>query len=55
MHSTVPDAGQLIAAGVDSVEHGWGLDEDAVQDMAGRGTAWTPTVGALLAMLEALA
>jgi imidazolonepropionase-like amidohydrolase len=53
VHSTVPGAGQLVAAGVDSVEHGFGLDERAVRDMADRGTAWTPTVGALLAMLDA--
>jgi imidazolonepropionase-like amidohydrolase len=53
VHSTVPGAGQLVAAGVDSVEHGFGLDEDAVQDMAGRGTAWTPTIGALLALRDA--
>jgi imidazolonepropionase-like amidohydrolase len=38
---------------VDSVEHGLGLDERAVRDMADRGTAWTPTVGALLALLDA--
>ena len=53
VHSTVPGAGQLVAAGVDSIEHGFGLDEHAVTDMAGRGTAWTPTVGALAAMLDA--
>ncbi len=53
VHSTVPDAGRLVAAGVDSIEHGFGLDESAVQDMARRGTAWTPTLGALLALLEA--
>jgi imidazolonepropionase-like amidohydrolase len=40
----VPDAGQLVAAGVDSVEHGFGLDERAIREMADRGTAWTPTV-----------
>jgi imidazolonepropionase-like amidohydrolase len=53
VHSTVPGAGRLVAAGVDSVEHGFGLDERAVRDMADRGTAWTPTVGALLALLDA--
>lgn len=53
VHSTVPDAGQLVAACVDSVEHGFGLDQAAVQEMARRGTAWTPTVGALLALLDA--
>jgi len=53
VHSTVPGAGQLIAVGVDSVEHGFGLDEDAIRAMAGRGTAWTPTLGALLALRDA--
>jgi len=53
VHATVPDAGQLVAAGVDSIEHGLGLDERALQAMADRGTAWTPTVAALLALLDA--
>jgi imidazolonepropionase-like amidohydrolase len=54
VHSTVADAGRLVAAGVDSIGHRWsGLDEHAVRDMAGRGTAWTPTAGALVAMLDA--
>jgi hypothetical protein len=54
VHSTVPGTSQLVAAGVDSIEHGWsGLDEHAVRDMAGRGTAWTPTAAALVAMLDA--
>jgi imidazolonepropionase-like amidohydrolase len=53
VHSTLPGAAALVGAGVDSVEHGFGLDERAIHDMAGRGTAWTPTVGALLALLDA--
>jgi imidazolonepropionase-like amidohydrolase len=53
VHATVPDAGLLVAAGVDSIEHGFGLEERALHDMADRGTAWTPTVAALLALLEA--
>ena len=53
VHATLPDAGQLVAAGVDSIEHGFGLDERALHDMADRGTAWTPTVAALLALLDA--
>lgn len=53
VHSTVPGAGQLVAAGVDSVEQEFGLDERAIRDMVGRGTAWTPTLGALLALLDA--
>ena len=53
VHSTIPNAGQLVAAGVDSIEHGSGLDEAAVRDMAHRRTAWTPTIGALLTLLDA--
>lgn len=53
VHATVADAGQLVAAGVDSIEHGFGLDERAIHDMADRGTAWTPTVAALGALLDA--
>ena len=53
VHSTIPNVGQLVAAGVDSIEHGSGLDETAVRDMARRQTAWTPTIGALLALLDA--
>jgi imidazolonepropionase-like amidohydrolase len=53
VHSTAPGAGQLVAAGVDSIEHGFGLDKDAIRDMAECGTAWTPTAGALLALRDA--
>ena len=53
VHATVADAGQLVAAGVDSIEHGFGLDERAIHDMADRGTAWTPTVAALGALPDA--
>ena len=45
VHSTVPGAGELVAAGVDSVEHGFGLDDRAIRDIAGRGTAWIPNIG----------
>lgn len=34
-----------IAANVDSLEHGWGVDEDLVRAMADRGIAWVPIVG----------
>jgi imidazolonepropionase-like amidohydrolase len=43
----------LVTAGVDSIEHGYGLDQAALNDMARRGTAWTPTIGALLTVLDA--
>jgi imidazolonepropionase-like amidohydrolase len=53
VHATLPDAGQLVAAGVDSIEHGFRLDERAIHALADRGTAWTPTVAALGALLDA--
>lgn len=52
-HSTVSTVGELVAAGVDSIEHGAGLDDAAVRSMARRGTAWTPTLGAMIAMSHA--
>jgi imidazolonepropionase-like amidohydrolase len=52
-HSTLPNAGQLVAAGVDSIEHGQGLDEAAVTEMSQRGTAWTPTLCAVMALPDA--
>jgi imidazolonepropionase-like amidohydrolase len=47
-HSTTPLATELVAAGVDSIEHGTGLDEHGVRAMGARGTAWSPTLGAIL-------
>jgi imidazolonepropionase-like amidohydrolase len=47
-HATLPDLAGLIAAGVDSIEHGPGLDEETVSVMGKRGVAWTPTLCALL-------
>jgi imidazolonepropionase-like amidohydrolase len=52
VHSTIANAGLLVAAGVDSVEHGMGLDQDALADMARRGSAWTPTASALNALIN---
>lgn len=51
-HTTMPNVAQLVAAGVDSIEHGTRLDESGVTAMADRGTAWTPTLCASLAMLD---
>jgi imidazolonepropionase-like amidohydrolase/ectoine hydroxylase-related dioxygenase (phytanoyl-CoA dioxygenase family) len=39
-----------IAAGVDSLEHGWGVDEGLVEQMAERRVAWVPLVGIAPAM-----
>lgn len=37
-------AAQLVAAGVDCVEHGWGLDAATIARMADQGTALVPTL-----------
>lgn len=38
----------LVAAGVDSIEHGTSMDEVALREMAAAGTAWIPTLSAVL-------
>ena len=43
-HSGVAD---LVAAGVDSIEHGEELDADQVRALGRRAGAWTPTLGAI--------
>ena len=45
-------AASAVAAGVDSIEHGWGLDGDLVEEMARRGIAWTPTLALDAMMLD---
>jgi imidazolonepropionase-like amidohydrolase len=47
-HVTLPLAADLVRLGIDSVEHGTALDEQTVAEMARRGTAWTPTLCAVL-------
>jgi hypothetical protein len=51
-HSTIATVAALVDSGVDSIEHGPGLDDATLRRMAERGVAWTPTLGALLAMAE---
>ncbi|TYB40034.1 amidohydrolase family protein [Actinomadura chibensis] len=48
-HTTTSHAGELIAAGVDSIEHGDGMSEADVASLAERGGAWTPTLCATVA------
>jgi imidazolonepropionase-like amidohydrolase len=43
-HTTTRRVTELIAAGVDSIEHGTELTEDDVAELAARGGAWTPTL-----------
>ncbi|HEY8044925.1 MAG TPA: amidohydrolase family protein [Streptosporangiaceae bacterium] len=47
-HSTTRYVTELLAAGIDSVEHGTALDEDDIRSLAARGGAWTPTLCAVL-------
>jgi imidazolonepropionase-like amidohydrolase len=52
VHATLPNLADLVAAGVDSIEHGPGLDEQTISDMGHRGVAWTPTLCAIVAAAE---
>ncbi len=49
-HVTTSLVAALVTAGIDSVEHGTALDEATLDDMAARGTAWTPTLCSVLGM-----
>ena len=39
-----------ITAGFDSIEHGYGMDEECLRKMAGEGIAWTPTLAPVVAL-----
>lgn len=41
-----------VEAGVDSLEHGWAVDESMLATMAERGIAWAPLLGIALPMWE---
>ena len=47
-HSTTRYVADLIATGIDSVEHGTALDEADIASLAARGGAWTPTLCATI-------
>ena len=49
-HVTTGLVADLVALGIDSIEHGTALDEDTIAEMARRGTAWTPTLCATLSL-----
>jgi imidazolonepropionase-like amidohydrolase len=52
VHSQHPEGGAVaVAAGVDSVEHGMGLDPALLPRMAEQGTALTPTLSVITASL----
>lgn len=47
-HTTTATVTDLVRAGVDSIEHGTAMNEATLQVMAANGTAWTPTLCAVL-------
>jgi imidazolonepropionase-like amidohydrolase len=47
-HVSGPIVGALVRLGVDSIEHGPGADGEVVEEMAARGTIWTPTVATIV-------
>jgi imidazolonepropionase-like amidohydrolase len=47
-HATTGCVSQLVRAGVDSIEHGTAITEPDLRLMAQAGTAWTPTLCAVL-------
>lgn len=49
-HTTTGYASDLVAVGIDSIEHGPALTDDDVARLGSRGGAWTPTLGAVLAV-----
>lgn len=47
VHTQSRRVDELVLAGVDSVEHGEWISEDAVDALGARGGAWTPTLAAI--------
>jgi imidazolonepropionase-like amidohydrolase len=54
-HSTGLAAGDLVRAGVDSIEHGMQLDGELLEQMARQGTAWSLTLATALKHVGPLA
>jgi imidazolonepropionase-like amidohydrolase len=52
-HATTAHVAQLVRAGVDTIEHGTAINEADLQLMARTGTAWTPTLCAVLSVPDA--
>jgi imidazolonepropionase-like amidohydrolase len=49
-HVTTDLVAELVSIGIDSIEHGTALDEGTLDEMARRGSAWTPTLCATLSL-----
>lgn len=54
VHTMAHAVSDVVAAGVDSVEHGPFLTEEDVRSLAARGGAWVPTVGNQKHWIDAL-
>jgi imidazolonepropionase-like amidohydrolase len=50
VHATIGHVADLVRAGVDSIEHGLAISPSDLELMAQAGTAWTPTLSAVLAI-----
>lgn len=49
-HVTTALVGDLVRLGFDSIEHGTEMNQETIAEMAQRGTAWVPTLCAVLAI-----
>jgi imidazolonepropionase-like amidohydrolase len=52
VHTNTAVVADLVAAGIDSVEHGLALTETDLDRLAARGGAWTPTLATVNAALQ---
>ncbi len=52
-HVTGKALGDVVAAGVNSVEHGLRMDEELLAALGRRGGAWTPTIATTSEMMDA--
>lgn len=52
-HSTGSNVSEIVATGVDSIEHGSNITPDVVREMAARGTQWCPTIATVEGFLKA--
>jgi imidazolonepropionase-like amidohydrolase len=53
VHTNTAVVSDLVAAGVDSVEHGLALTDADLDQLGGRGGAWTPTLASFAAIQRA--
>lgn len=52
-HSTGANVGEIVATGVDSIEHGMSITPEVVREMAARGVQWCPTIATAEGFLKA--